>query len=82
MHKFLNVGDGLVSLRGKKLIFSTNLDSIKDVDIALTRQGRCFDILTFDKLNETEAQKLAKKFNLDLQSKLSEYSIAEVFYGC
>jgi hypothetical protein len=35
MHKFLNVGDGLVTTRNKKLIFSTNLPSIRDIDSAL-----------------------------------------------
>jgi ATP-dependent 26S proteasome regulatory subunit len=48
MHRFLNVGDGLVTTKGKKLIFSTNLPSIRDVDSALVRPGRCFDILNFD----------------------------------
>ena len=40
MHRFLNVGDGLVTTKGKKLIFSTNLPSIRDIDDALVRPGR------------------------------------------
>jgi hypothetical protein len=58
MHRFLNVGDGLVTTKGKKMIFSTNLPSIRDIDSALIRPGRCFDIVTFDQLNQTEATRL------------------------
>ena len=32
MHKFLNVGDGLLSTRRKKIIFTTNLPSTRDID--------------------------------------------------
>ena len=55
MHKFLNVGDGLVTTKGKKMIFSTNLPSIRDIDSALIRPGRCFDIVTFDTLDVEQA---------------------------
>jgi guanylate kinase len=78
MHRFLNVGDGLVTTKGKKMIFSTNLPSIRDVDPALTRPGRCFDILTFDPLNQEQAEKLAKKLGADIGEQ-KEWSVAEVF---
>ena len=57
---FLNIGDGLISIKGKKIIFSTNLPSIKDIDSALLRPGRCHDVLTFDKLNLEQTKKLAE----------------------
>ena len=84
MHRFLNVGDGLVTTKGKKMIFSTNLPSIRDVDSALVRPGRCFDILTFDTLNVEQANKLAKRLGVAIpvrpRGKETEpYSIAEVF---
>jgi hypothetical protein len=79
MHRFLNVGDGLVTTKGKKMIFSTNLPSIRDIDSALVRPGRCFDIVTFDQLNQTEAQALADKLNVTLAGDKQTYSIAEVF---
>jgi hypothetical protein len=84
MHRFLNVGDGLVTTKGKKMIFSTNLPSIRDIDSALIRPGRCFDIVTFDTLNVEDAHKLADKLNVKLpvrpRGKETEaYSIAEVF---
>lgn len=83
MHRFLNVGDGLVTTKGKKMVFSTNLPSIRDVDPALVRPGRCFDILNFDALDETSALKLAKKIKVSLPEKDKNeektYSIAEIF---
>ena len=84
MHRFLNVGDGLVTTKGKKMIFSTNLPSIRDIDSALVRPGRCFDIVTFEPLNVESANKLAKKLGVNLPAKprgkeMELYSIAEVF---
>jgi energy-coupling factor transporter ATP-binding protein EcfA2 len=83
MHRFLNVGDGLISIRGKKLIFSTNLPSIRDVDSALVRPGRCFDVVTFDNYTLEQAETLAKKLNVTFEKKENKsdtYSLAEVFY--
>ena len=79
MHRFLNVGDGLVTTKGKKMIFSTNLPSIRDIDSALIRPGRCFDIVTFDVLNADAAKSLAKKLKVKLPEVKDTYSIAEVF---
>jgi len=79
MHRFLNVGDGLVTTKGKKMIFSTNLPSIRDVDSALVRPGRCFDIVTFSELSFGDAEKLAKRLNVTLPEIKDTYSIAEVF---
>ena len=82
MHKFLNVGDGLVTTRNKKMIFSTNLPSVRDIDPALIRPGRCFDILNFTELNQEQAEKLANKFGNKLNRKLDSWSIADVFQTC
>lgn len=79
MHRFLNVGDGLVTTAGKKMIFSTNLPSIRDIDSALTRPGRCFDILTFDHLTQDQAEKLADRFKFKLPEVRNHWSVAEVF---
>ena len=80
MHRFLNVGDGLVTTRGKKMIFSTNLPSIRDIDPALIRPGRCFDILNFDSLTKEQAQTLCDKVGCKLpETDNSNYSIAEIY---
>jgi hypothetical protein len=83
MHRFLNVGDGLISIRGKKLIFSTNLPSIRDVDSALVRPGRCFDVISFDNYTLEQAEKLAKKLEVTFEKKENSedtYSLAEIFF--
>jgi hypothetical protein len=85
MHRFLNVGDGLVTTKGKKMIFSTNLPSIRDIDSALVRPGRCFDIVTFEQLNVEQANALANKLGVSLPvrargDETKPYSIAEVFH--
>jgi hypothetical protein len=79
MHRFLNVGDGLVTTKGKKMIFSTNLPSIRDIDSALVRPGRCFDILTFSELNKQESVALAAQLGVELTEDKDKYSLAEVF---
>lgn len=81
MHKFLNVGDGLVTVKGKKIIFSTNLPSIDDIDEALLRPGRCFDILHFDELDTDAAMRLSAKIGNDYlpdQSK-TKHTVADIF---
>jgi hypothetical protein len=83
MHRFLNVGDGLISLKGKKLIFSTNLPSVRDVDAALTRPGRCFDVISFNNYTLDEAKNLSTKLGINFEEKKSKedtYSLAEVFF--
>lgn len=80
MQKFLNVGDGLISAKHKKIIFSTNLPSIKDVDEALIRPGRCFDILKFGKLTKDQALKVAEAVGVTLPEDQNSYTLAEVFH--
>lgn len=80
MHKFLNVGDGLVTTKDKKMIFSTNLPSIKDVDPALVRPGRCFDVIHFDNLTHEQAEKLADRIGVELDSNKLKWSIADIFH--
>jgi hypothetical protein len=80
MHRFLNVGDGLVSRPNKKIIFTTNLNSVKDIDPALIRPGRCFDVLEFASLTSEEAKNVAKKMNIEYASESSsDITLAEVF---
>ena len=81
MHKFLNVGDGLVTTKNKKMIFSTNLPSIKDIDPALIRPGRCFDIVNFQLLNNEQAAALAEKLDVPFEQKDDgKHSIADIFH--
>src|SRR4029434_4412042 len=42
LHRFLTIADGVVRSQGRKIIFSTNLPNVGDLDEALIRPGRCF----------------------------------------
>lgn len=77
--RFLNIGDGLIKLKQKKLIFSTNLNNISDIDAALIRPGRCFDILSFKSLTREQASVVADARNLILPSDKQEFTLAEIF---
>jgi hypothetical protein len=79
MMKFLNIGGGLVSSSNKKIIFTTNLPSIKEIDNALIRPGRCFDILHFGKLSVEDSTVIADKLNIDHTSFTQEMTLAEIF---
>jgi hypothetical protein len=82
MHRFLNVGDGLISMKNKKMIFSTNLPSISDIDSALIRPGRCFDIVTFENYTPEQSKKLAETLNIEFtpEDGKKSYSLAEIFH--
>ena len=80
MHKFLNVADGLISAAGKKMVFSTNLPNVSDIDSALLRPGRCFDIVQFRALNRDEAQDVLDEIGDDRQlGDGNQFTLAEIF---
>jgi ATPase family associated with various cellular activities (AAA) len=55
VHRFLTIADGVVRSQGRKIIFSTNLPNVGDLDDALVRPGRCFARLYVRELMEAEA---------------------------
>lgn len=78
MHRFLSVGDGLVTISGKKMIFSTNLEHVNDIDPALLRKGRCFDVVRFRALSPEEALALARQTGRRDPSGQSSYTLADI----
>lgn len=56
LHRFLAIADGVVRAQGRKIIFSTNLPNVGDLDDALVRPGRCFARLNCRELSPTEAK--------------------------
>jgi ATPase family associated with various cellular activities (AAA) len=58
LHRFLTIADGIVRAQGRKIIFSTNLPNIGDLDDALLRPGRCFARVATRDLTFAEAQAL------------------------
>ena len=79
MQKFLQLGEGVIKLNGKKLIFSTNLPSTKDMDEALLRQGRTYDVLEFRPLTFAESNLACKDLNLEPLTENREYKLTEIF---
>ena len=84
IHKFLNVSDGLIQGQGRKIIFSTNLPNVNDIDDAILRPGRCFDHIQFRNLDRNETFKLCER--LDISEHTSErllnkktFSVAEIY---
>ena len=59
LHRFLTIADGVVRSQGRKIVFSTNLPNVGDLDEALVRPGRCFARLNVRKLTGAEAGALA-----------------------
>lgn len=85
MYKLLGSSDGLIKNTSRKIIISTNLSNVKDIDDALTRPGRCFGVkhhreLTYDEalalLNNIDTEKATKFIDFD---KKQTYSIADMF---
>jgi hypothetical protein len=77
--KILNVSDGLIKNINKKIIFSTNLTDIDEIDPALIRPGRCYDVLDFRKLTYDESTTLLKDVGSDRElTQVRDYTLAEL----
>jgi hypothetical protein len=61
LHRFLAIADGVVRAQGRKIIFSTNLPNIGDLDDALIRPGRCFARVLARELSPVECERLIAK---------------------
>lgn len=90
MRQFLTLSDGIIRDPGKKLIFSTNLPNVRDIDEALLRPGRCFDTISTRALTMEEVERLVMKLESDTgkrdgvmavlsEGKKREHVLAEVY---
>ena len=61
MHRFLAIADGVARSQGRKIIFTTNLPNVNDIDDALIRPGRCFAVKNLRSLEPAEALTLARR---------------------
>jgi hypothetical protein len=94
LHRFLGIADGVVRAQSRKVIFTTNLPNINDIDDALLRPGRCHAVKNLRNLEPAEALRLAEKIcEADAEAaarvcaKLSAtgaraYSVAQVYRAC
>lgn len=80
MAELLNATSGIVSDTNSKFILSTNLKDTDDIDPALLRQGRCFDILCFRDLTAAESAIIRKARGLKPREfdPKRKYRLAEV----
>src|SRR5690349_15437095 len=94
MHRFLAIADGVARSQGRKLIFTTNLPNVNDIDEALTRPGRCHAVKNLRNLTPEEGVRLALRIcGLDAERAeraknalsvmgLKAYSVAQVYNVC
>jgi hypothetical protein len=61
LHRFLAIADGVVRAQRRKIIFTTNLPNIRDLDEALLRPGRCFTVAHTRSLAAEEASRLVER---------------------
>jgi hypothetical protein len=67
LHRFLAIADGVVRAQGRKIIFTTNLPNISDIDTALLRPGRCFASVAMRGLTLDESVALVRRLCPDAQ---------------
>jgi hypothetical protein len=81
LHRFLTIADGVVRSQGRKIIFSTNLPNVGDLDEALIRPGRCFARIHVRTLTGAEAKALAEEIGSPAPAidDARRHSLAEVY---
>ena len=76
LHRFLAIADGVVRSQGRKVIFSTNLPNVGDLDDALIRPGRCFARVHVRNLSDDEARALAAEIAAGDAEKMARARVA------
>lgn len=87
LHRFLTIADGVVRSQGRKIIFSTNLPNVGDLDDALVRPGRCYARLSVRPLHLDEAQRLVDELSAQaslaappaLAATQKSFTVAEIY---
>jgi len=81
INKFLSVTDGLIS-KYKKIIITTNIESKQNLNPALLRPGRCYDVIPFRKLEGIEIDNLCESVDEDLNLKAGSINLSEFYAKC
>jgi hypothetical protein len=80
MNKLLNVSDGIIKIMNKKIVFTANLPSVRNIDAALLRAGRCHKVIELRELNFEEAVIAAKAGGLPAPTDTHRlYPLADLF---
>ena len=75
--RFLNISDGVIKFKNKKIVFTTNLEDFKEVDEAVLRPGRCFRVLHCRPLTVREGRAAAQVIGRPPPT--GECTLAELF---
>jgi hypothetical protein len=75
LHRFLAIADGVVRAQGRKIIFSTNLPNVGDLDDAMIRPGRCFARVVVRELALEEAVALVNQLTTDAPRRAAAVAI-------
>lgn len=78
LHRFLAIADGVVRAQGRKILFTTNLPNLGDIDDALLRPGRCFASVHMRALERGEAGRLIERLFIqepDLHARILEAAL-------
>tara|TARA_B100000929_G_scaffold282987_1_gene263589 strand:+ start:608 stop:1651 length:1044 start_codon:yes stop_codon:yes gene_type:complete len=78
MSMLLNELDGIAT-RDVKIIMSTNLPNVNDIDEAIYRTGRCYKVINFRKLNLDEINIIASECDIDVSHISDKSVLADVF---
>jgi hypothetical protein len=81
LHRFLAIADGVVRAQGRKIIFTTNLPNLADIDEALIRPGRAFGVLRTRLHTRDEAAALLRRLgdpDRPLPEALRSVSLAQI----
>ena len=81
INKFLSVTDGLIS-KYKKIIITTNIESKHQLNSALLRPGRCYDVIPFRKLEGMEIDDLCDSCAQDLNLQTESINLSEFYAKC
>ncbi|MCX6077394.1 MAG: AAA family ATPase [Campylobacterales bacterium] len=81
INKFLSVTDGLIS-KYKKIIITTNIESKHQINQALLRPGRCYDVIPFRKLEGIEIDNLCDSCAKDLNLQTESINLSEFYARC
>lgn len=79
--KYLNATDGLIKPKGKKIIFSTNIEDISEIDSAIKRPGRTYDIIKFRELYSDEISAICEEEGLsaEMDNPHGKMTLAELY---
>jgi hypothetical protein len=80
LHRFLTVADGVVQALGRKIVFTTNLHNIGDIDEALIRPGRCFAVARTRGLSREKSIRFVTALSVDRPNN-TEVIVEHAFSG-